>query len=47
MHKTVGLHDPGALLPAARDDTQDRRQANRAVAVSAIGLGVTGIKSCW
>jgi cation diffusion facilitator family transporter len=45
MHKTAGLRDPGAAfpLPAVRDDVQERRQANRAVAVSAIGLGVTGI----
>jgi cation diffusion facilitator family transporter len=45
MHKTLGLRDPAAAfpLPSARDDAADRRQANRAVAVSAIGLGATGL----
>ncbi len=45
MHKTAGLRDPAAAfpLPATRDDVQERREANRAVAVSAIGLAATGI----
>ncbi len=45
MHKTSGLRDPGASfpLPGTRDDHEDRRQANRAVAVSALGLGATGL----
>jgi cation diffusion facilitator family transporter len=45
MHKTSGERDPAAAfpVPARRDDTADRRQANRAVAVSAIGLATTGI----
>jgi cation diffusion facilitator family transporter len=45
MHKTTGLRDPAAgfPLPAARDDAGDRRQANRAVAVSAAGLAATGL----
>ena len=45
MHKTSGLRDPAASfpLPAPRDDDEDRRQANRAVAVSALGLGATGL----
>jgi cation diffusion facilitator family transporter len=45
MHKTSGLRDPAAAfpLPRHRDDTQDRRQANRAVAVSALGLAATGL----
>ena len=45
MHKTSGLRDPAAAfpLPAVRDDAADRRAANRAVAVSAIGLGATGL----
>jgi cation diffusion facilitator family transporter len=45
MHKTAGLRDPSAafVLPTTRDDVQERREANRAVAVSAIGLAVTGI----
>jgi cation diffusion facilitator family transporter len=45
MHKTLGLRDPAAAfpLPVARDDASDRRAANRAVAVSAAGLGATGL----
>jgi divalent metal cation (Fe/Co/Zn/Cd) transporter len=45
MHKTSGLRDPAASfpLPGTRDDAQDRRQANRAVAVSALGLGASGL----
>jgi cation diffusion facilitator family transporter len=45
MHKTAGLRDPAAAfpLPSTRDDVQERREANRAIAVSAIGLAVTGI----
>jgi cation diffusion facilitator family transporter len=45
MHKTSGLRDPAAAfpLPGARDDTRDRRQANRAVGVSALGLAATGL----
>ena len=45
MHKTLGLRDPEAAfpLPTVRDDATDRRAANRAVAVSAIGLGATGL----
>ena len=45
MHKTLGQRDPalGFPLAGARDDTADRRQANRAVAVSAAGLAVTGL----
>jgi len=44
MHKTTGVRDPAAAfpLPSTRDDAQERRQANQAVAVSAIGLAVTG-----
>jgi len=44
MHKTTGVRDPTAAfpLPSTRDDAQERRQANQAVAVSAIGLAVTG-----
>ena len=44
MHKTAGLRDPAAAfpLPGTRDDAQERREANRAIAVSAIGLAVTG-----
>lgn len=45
MHKTSGLRDPAAAfpLPVTRDDAEDRRAANRAVAVSAAGLAVTGL----
>jgi len=44
MHKTSGVRDPAAAfpLPRVRDDAADRREANRAVAVSAAGLAVTG-----
>ena len=44
MHKTSGLRDPAAAfpLPSVRDDAKDRKEANRAVAISAAGLAVTG-----
>jgi cation diffusion facilitator family transporter len=45
MHKDSGVRDPAVAFPLAgsRDDAADRRQANRAVAVSAAGLGLTGL----
>src|SRR6202046_656368 len=45
MHKTSGLRDPATAfpLPGGRDDAKDRQEANRAVAVSAVGLAVTGL----
>lgn len=45
VHKTLGQRDPSLAFPLARtrDDADERRQANRAVAVSAIGLGITGL----
>jgi hypothetical protein len=45
MHKTTGVRDPAAAfpLPGLRDDAKDRREADRAVAVSAIGLAATGV----
>jgi cation diffusion facilitator family transporter len=45
MHKTLGQRDPAAAFPLGhdRDDAADRQQANRAIAVSAIGLAVTGL----
>ena len=45
MHKISGLRDPAAAfpLPGVRDDAGERRAANRAEAVSAIGLGATGL----
>lgn len=45
VHKTLGQRDPARAFPLThtRDDAGERRQANHAVAVSAIGLGVTGL----
>jgi len=45
VHKTQGQRDPAAAFPLARvrDDADERRQANRALAVSAAGLGLTGL----
>ena len=45
MHKTSGLRDPAAAfpLPSIRDDARDRREANRAVGISAVGLAATGL----
>jgi hypothetical protein len=45
VHKTSGLRDPAAAfpLPGVRDDAKDRRAANHAVTVSAIGPGATGL----
>jgi cation diffusion facilitator family transporter len=45
VHKTQGQRDPALAFPLAslRDDADERRQANRAVAVSAVGLAVTGL----
>jgi cation diffusion facilitator family transporter len=45
MHKISGARDPAAAfpLPVNRDDPADRRAANRAVAVSALGLAATGL----
>jgi cation diffusion facilitator family transporter len=45
VHKTSGVRDPAAAfpLPRTRDDAQDRREANQAVAVSALGLAMTGV----
>lgn len=45
MHKTTGIRDPGAAfsLSTVVDEHDERRQANRAVGVSALGLALTGI----
>ena len=45
MHVISGVRDPAASFPltTAVDDVSERRQANRAVAVSAIGLTLTGL----
>jgi len=43
MHLISGVRDPAAGFPLVTgvDDARERRQANRAVAVSAVGLAVT------
>lgn len=45
MHLVNGVRDPAASFPldTVTDDAAERRQANRAVAVSAIGLALTGL----
>ena len=45
MHVISGVRDPAASFPldTAVDDASERRQANRAIAVSAIGLALTGL----
>jgi cation diffusion facilitator family transporter len=43
MHQTTGTRDAGASFPlAAVDEQGDRREANRAIGVSAVGLALTG-----
>jgi cation diffusion facilitator family transporter len=44
VHRSSGVRDPseGFALPTVADDAGERRQANRAVAVSALGLAATG-----
>jgi cation diffusion facilitator family transporter len=45
MHVISGVRDPAASFPLASsiDDRAERRRANRAIAVSAVGLAVTGL----
>ncbi|MBV8347264.1 MAG: cation transporter [Mycolicibacterium sp.] len=45
MHQITGSRDPAASfpLPVGADDAHERRQANRAIAVSALGLALTGV----
>ena len=45
MHVISGVRDPAAGYPleTSVDDAGERRQANRAVAVSALGLALTGL----
>ena len=45
MHTTDGIRDPATAfpLPDLADDATERRLANRAVAVGAIGLALTGL----
>ena len=44
VHQTSGVRDPATAftLPTTADDADERRQANRAVGVSAVGLALTG-----
>ena len=44
MHQTTGQRDPSVsfALPDAGDEARDRREANRAIGVSAVGLALTG-----
>jgi cation diffusion facilitator family transporter len=45
MHVINGVRDPSMGFPLSKsfDDQSERRQANRAVAVSAVGLALTGL----
>jgi Cation efflux family len=45
MHVITGARDPAASFPvdSAVDDRGERRRANRAVAISALGLASTGL----
>ena len=45
MHLINGVRDPATSFPldTAFDDAGKRRQANRAIAVSAVGLALTGL----
>ena len=45
MHAITGVRDPAASFPleTVADDAHERRQANRAIAVSAVGLALTGL----
>ena len=45
MHTTSGVRDPALsfALPTLADDASERRQANTALAVSAVGLTLTGV----
>jgi cation diffusion facilitator family transporter len=43
VHEITGLRAPTGLVRGRFDDTDERRQANRAVGVSALGLAVTGV----
>jgi divalent metal cation (Fe/Co/Zn/Cd) transporter len=44
MHLTGGTRDAGASFPlTAFDDRGDRRQANRAIGFSAVGLALAGV----
>jgi cation diffusion facilitator family transporter len=43
MHEITGLREPVNFISGRFDDTAERRLANRAVGVSAVGLAVTGL----
>src|SRR5580692_12569668 len=45
MHQINGVRDPATSFPLdiVTDDAGERRQANRAVAISALGLALTGL----
>ncbi len=45
MHLINGVRDPATAFPldTLTDDADERRQANRAIAVSAVGLALTGL----
>lgn len=43
MHEITGLREPTDSIRGRFDDTAERRLANRAVGVSAVGLAVTGL----
>ncbi|MGH3765601.1 MAG: cation diffusion facilitator family transporter [Pseudonocardiaceae bacterium] len=43
MHTVTGAREPADYVTGRFDDAGDRRQANRAVGVSAVGLAVTGL----
>ncbi|HEY0813493.1 MAG TPA: cation diffusion facilitator family transporter [Pseudonocardia sp.] len=42
MHNVNGVREP-ATAPPRHNDTEERRQADRAVGISAIGLAITGL----
>jgi cation diffusion facilitator family transporter len=43
MHRQTGTREPATFLIPSPDDADERRQANRAVGVSALGLLATGL----
>jgi cation diffusion facilitator family transporter len=43
MHEITGVRDPARATVARFNDTTDRKAANRAVGVSAVGLALTGV----
>ena len=43
MHRITGVRDPAAAAVAQFDDAAERRDADRAVGISAVGLALTGV----